>query len=62
MSEIKGQLLGVLLVVSLFGTISGLMTTLIKNTSSDISDKVNSEITQVEKTNYEIADHLNINI
>lgn len=43
MSEIKGQLLGVLLVIALFGTLAVAM----KNVFSTQTQKINSEVTEI---------------
>lgn len=39
MSEIKGQLLGIILVLVIFGGISVAMATVFKNTAEQVSDK-----------------------
>ena len=41
MSEIKGQLLGIILVLVVFGAISVTMATVFKNTGTKISQKAN---------------------
>lgn len=40
MSEIKGQILGVILVLMVFAVVAGTMTTVFNNLSRNITDKV----------------------
>lgn len=40
MSEIKGQILGVILVLMVFAVVAGTMTTVFNNLSKNITDKV----------------------
>jgi hypothetical protein len=42
MSELKGQLLGMLLVLSLFGVIAGVLTTSFKNAADNISEQMSA--------------------
>ena len=43
MSEIKGQILGIVLVLAIFGAVAAVMVTLFRNTATDIEDKANIE-------------------
>ena len=47
MSEIKGQILGIVLVLAIFGAVAGVMITLFTNTASDLEDKVSANIESV---------------
>lgn len=48
MSEIKGQLLGIILVIMVFGIVAAGLTTVFKNLTSSVSSEVNGAI----NTNY----------
>ena len=41
MSEIKGQLLGIILVLAIFGAVAGLLMTAFQQTATDVSSKMN---------------------
>lgn len=43
MSEIKGQILGILLVLAIFGAVSGVLVAAFKNSANNIAEKVGSE-------------------
>ena len=45
MSEIKGQLLGIILVIMVFGIVAAGLTTVFKNLTSSVSSQVNDAIT-----------------
>lgn len=47
MSEIKGQILGIVLVLAIFGAVAGIMVTLFTNTAGSLEDKVNENISAV---------------
>ena len=47
MSEIKGQILGIVLVLAIFGAVAGVMITLFTNTASDLEEKVSTNIESV---------------
>jgi hypothetical protein len=40
MSEIKGQLLGIVLVVTIFGAISGILYTAFQTSAQDVASKI----------------------
>lgn len=44
MSEIKGQILGVLLVLAIFGSVAGVMISMFNNTTNEIENKLSEEI------------------
>lgn len=44
MSEIKGQILGVLLVLAIFGSVAGVMISMFNNTTNEIESKLSEEI------------------
>lgn len=44
MSEIKGQILGVVLVLAIFGAIAAIMVNLFKTTAQDLETKVSDNI------------------
>lgn len=46
MSEIKGQLLGVLLVISIFGIVAAAMTSAFRNASGSVGNKIEKEANQ----------------
>ena len=48
MSEIKGQLLGVILVIMIFAAVGGLMMTAFKGVGQQVTSQVNSAITEVQ--------------
>jgi hypothetical protein len=47
MSEIKGQILGIVLVLAIFGAVATIMITLFSNTASDLETKVSNNIESV---------------
>ncbi len=49
MSEIKGQLLGIVLVISVFGVVAGLLTYAFKSSANSIANKIIEEPTITEK-------------
>lgn len=49
MSEIKGQLLGMLLVLALFASVAGVMWSLFEKSTKTISDRVDQETSFVSK-------------
>ncbi len=51
MSEIKGQLLGVLLVIALFGTLAVAMKTVFSNQTKDIASNVNNIVDPTKPNN-----------
>lgn len=46
MSELKGQILGIVLVISIFGAIAGSLVTLFTGTITKIQGKVDAEISK----------------
>lgn len=46
MSEIKAQLLGVLLVLSIFGVVAGTLTAVFTKAADNVEEKVNSVLTE----------------
>ena len=48
MSEIKGQLLGIVLVISVFGVVAGLLTYAFKSSANSIANKIIEEPTVTE--------------
>jgi len=49
MSEIKGQILGVILVLMVFAVVAGTMTTVFNNLSKNITDKVDKIETETSQ-------------
>lgn len=49
MSEIKGQILGVILVLMVFAVVAGTMTTVFNNLSRNITDKVSQLETETSQ-------------
>ena len=49
MSEIKGQLLGIILVVMVFAAVGGIMITSFRSLGTKVASEVTSAITEVEK-------------
>lgn len=47
MSEIKGQILGIVLVLAIFGAVAAVMVTLFRNTATEIEEKVSANIESV---------------
>lgn len=47
MSEFKGQLLGLIIVISVFGAIGGILVSAFKNSATAISDKIGAADTLV---------------
>ena len=43
MSEIKGQLLGIVLVVTIFGAVAGVLLSAFKTAASNTAEKISSE-------------------
>ena len=56
MSEIKGQILGIVLVLAVFGAIAGIMVSLFTNTATDLENKVSTNIENVFLQNNEVID------
>lgn len=50
MSEIKGQLLGIILVLAIFATMAGVMKSAFKTIGDKVSTEVSSTITEVDKS------------
>ncbi len=50
MSEIKGQILGIIIVLMIFGVVSGAMVALFTNLSNSVTEKV-EDITSDEEKN-----------
>ena len=48
MSEVKGQLLGVILVIMIFAAVGGLMMSAFKGVGQQVTSQVNSAITEVQ--------------
>ncbi|MCQ3034968.1 MAG: hypothetical protein MJ248_01920 [Bacilli bacterium] len=46
MSEIKGQLLGIILTISIFGVVLAAMTAAFKNVSQSVADQATSAVTE----------------
>lgn len=46
MSEIKGQLLGIILVIMVFGIVAAGLTTVFTNLTSSVSSEVSKAVTQ----------------
>jgi hypothetical protein len=47
MSEIKGQILGIVLVLAIFGSVAAIMINLFTNTATDLETKVSANIESV---------------
>ena len=47
MSEIKGQILGIILVLTVFGAVGGTLVAIFKNLANTVESKVNSEVSQM---------------
>lgn len=56
MSEIKGQILGIVLVLAVFGAVAGIMVSLFTNTATDLENKVSTNIENVFLQNNEVID------
>ena len=52
MSEIKGQILGIIIVLMIFGVVSGAMIALFNNLSQTVTDNVNELITSESSSEY----------
>jgi anionic cell wall polymer biosynthesis LytR-Cps2A-Psr (LCP) family protein len=50
MSEIKGQLLGILLVLAVFGVVKTVVVSMFQKTADNISSKVDQEVTAQVQT------------
>lgn len=48
MSEIKGQLLGIILVLMIFGAVAGVMTTVFNGMTSTVEEKVDQIETKLQ--------------
>lgn len=57
MSEIKGQLLGIVLTISIFAIVFGVMTTMFFNVSRSIEDNA-EEIAADGYTNHDVSEHM----
>ena len=59
MSEIKGQLLGIILVLMIFGAVSAAMVVVFNKLTKNVEDQVN-EITGSSKKNhtYQLSDYI----
>lgn len=44
MSEFKGQLLGLVLVIAIFGVITGILTTAFKSTATELADRMEDQV------------------
>ena len=51
MSEIKGQLLGIVLVVAVFGVVGGVLVTAFSKSADNISNKITKDYEYVEEGN-----------
>ena len=47
MSEIKGQILGIVLVLAIFGVVASIMVALFRNTANGLEEKVSGNIENV---------------
>ena len=56
MSEIKGQILGVLLVLLIFAAVSGILITAFSNASNKISERITNEIDENKHENFTITE------
>lgn len=56
MSEIKGQILGIVLVLAVFGAVAGIMVSLFTNTATDLENKVSTNIENAFLQNNEVID------
>jgi len=52
MSEIKGQLLGIVLVLTLFGIVSGVLIAAFTSMSQSVGDKVNEMASSIDNADY----------
>lgn len=50
MGEIKGQLLGVVLVISIFAIVAGILTTAFRNSANTVSDQVENAVKTSSKS------------
>ena len=57
MSEIKGQLLGLVLAIAIFSIVFGVMTTMFFNTSRSIQDRA-EDIASDGYVNYDVDEHM----
>lgn len=48
MSEIKGQILGIVLVLAIFGAIAGVMVSIFRQTADKVEDQLSNEVAGVE--------------
>lgn len=48
MSEIKGQILGIVLVLAIFGAIAGVMVSMFRQTADKVEDQLSNEVAGVE--------------
>lgn len=47
MSEIKGQILGIILVLTVFGAVGGTLVGIFKSLASTVENKTNSEMSEI---------------
>lgn len=56
MSELKGQILGIVLVLAIFGSIAGVMVAMFTKTATDVESKVSANIENVFLQNDVVID------
>ena len=59
MSEIKGQILGVVLVLSIFGAIGTVLVTAFKNSADNIASKITAEDKLIESSSTDSTNKTN---
>lgn len=61
MSEIKGQILGIILVLAIFGSIAGVLMALFNNTASNLESKLDNEVSNVNEYEATFVGKLTLN-
>ena len=61
MSEIKGQILGIIIVLAIFGSIAGVLMTLFNNTASNLESKLDNEVSNVNEYEATFVGKLTLN-
>ena len=61
MSEIKGQILGIILVLAIFGSIAGVLMTLFNNKASNLESKLDNEVSNVNEYEATFVGKLTLN-
>ena len=61
MSEIKGQILGIILVLAIFCSIAGVLMTLFNNTASNLESKLDNEVSNVNEYEATFVGKLTLN-